>query len=146
MNIPKEIIIHCSATKEGQNFDIKDVDRWHKDKGWKKCGYQIVVKMNGQIQFGRGFKEVGAHCTGHNSSSIGVCYIGGLDKNSKAADTRTAEQKQSLYVVVKMLCEAYGITEKSIYCHNQLTSKACPCFTKEVFMKEYREWLKENAV
>ena len=29
----KEIIIHCSATKEGRNFTVVDIDRWHRERG-----------------------------------------------------------------------------------------------------------------
>ena len=31
----KEIIIHCSATKEGRNFTVADIDRWHRERGMR---------------------------------------------------------------------------------------------------------------
>jgi N-acetylmuramoyl-L-alanine amidase len=43
------------------------------------------------VNIGRKESVIGAHCTGHNSNSIGICYIGGLDTNGKAKDTRTDE-------------------------------------------------------
>ena len=30
-----EIIIHCSATPAGMNFNADDIDRWHKAQGYR---------------------------------------------------------------------------------------------------------------
>lgn len=69
----KEIIIHCSATKEGRNFTVADIDRWHRERGMRCIGYHFVIYRDGSIHVGRAIEEVGAHCKGHNSISIGVC-------------------------------------------------------------------------
>ena len=29
----KEIIIHCSATREGCDYTVADIDRWHRERG-----------------------------------------------------------------------------------------------------------------
>ena len=78
-----EIIIHCSATPEGRNDTSADIRAWHtapkpKGNGWKNIGYHFVVLLDGTIETGRAIENAGAHCTGHNRFSIGVCYIGGL--------------------------------------------------------------------
>lgn len=85
----QEIIIHCSATKEGVDFKAKDIERWHKQRGFKKIGYHYVIDLDGTIEQGRKETENGAHTVGHNSIALGICYIGGLDKNGKPKDTRT---------------------------------------------------------
>ncbi len=74
----KEIIIHCSATREGRNYTVADIDRWHRERGFFCIGYHFVIYRDGSIHVGRSVEEVGAHCKGHNTVSIGVCYIGGL--------------------------------------------------------------------
>lgn len=33
-------IIHCSATPEGKDYTVQDIDRWHKARGWKGIGYR----------------------------------------------------------------------------------------------------------
>ena len=38
-----DIIIHCSATIEGKNFSARDIDVWHKSRGFRKIGYHFVV-------------------------------------------------------------------------------------------------------
>ena len=96
-----EIIIHCSATVEGKHFTVEDIDRWHKARGWQGIGYHYVIYLDGSIHRGRDLNKIGAHCTGHNKNSIGICYIGGVDKNNKPKDTRTEAQKESLEQLIK---------------------------------------------
>jgi len=121
-----EIIIHCSATKEGMNFHASDIDRWHKERGWKCIGYHYVIDLDGTIEKGRNDNEIGSHCVGHNKNSIGVVYIGGLDKNGKAKDTRTEAQKEALWELLRVLLIKYPTA--NVYGHNEFAKKDCPCF------------------
>ena len=121
-----EIIIHCSATKEGKNFTVKDIDAWHRQRGFKCIGYHYVVYLDGTVHKGRDESEVGAHCSGHNSFSIGICYIGGLDANGKPKDTRTDKQKAAIRSLVAELKNKYPAAK--IHGHNEFANKACPCF------------------
>ena len=91
-----EIIIHCSATIEGKDYTVEDIDRWHRQRGFARVGYHYVIRLDGTIQQGRPLDIAGAHCIGHNAHSIGICYIGGLDQTGKPKDTRTQAQKDSL--------------------------------------------------
>lgn len=63
----------------GQCLATEDIDRYHRSLGWKCCGYHYVIPTDGTIEAGRPEELVGAHCKHHNSHSIGICYIGGLD-------------------------------------------------------------------
>lgn len=122
-----KIIIHCSATPEGRDYTVADIDCWHKQKGWKGIGYHYVVYRDGSVHTGRNIGEIGAHCTGQNANSIGVCYIGGLSADGKTAkDTRTPEQKKALRDLVKHLQTKYP--NATIHGHNEFANKACPCF------------------
>ena len=126
------IIIHCTATMEGLDFKEKDIDAWHKAKGWKGCGYHYVIDLDGTIEKGRDDNEIGAHCTGKNKNSIGVVYVGGLDKKGKPKDTRTKEQKEALWELLRQLLIKYP--KATIHGHNEFSNKACPCFNVS---KEY---------
>lgn len=121
-----EIIIHCSATIEGKDFTVKDIDRWHKQRGFKMVGYHFIIRLDGTIEQGRPLEMVGAHCTGHNAHSIGICYIGGLDKAGRPKDTRTQAQKDVLWSLVKSLQKKYP--RATLHGHNEFANKACPCF------------------
>jgi N-acetylmuramoyl-L-alanine amidase len=125
-----EIIIHCSATPEGQDYTVEDIRRWHKQQGWSDIGYHYVIYRDGTIVNGRDVDITGAHCAagGHNQHSIGICYIGGMTKGmKKEKDTRTTAQKDSLLRLLKDLKELYP--NAKIYGHHDFDrGKACPCF------------------
>jgi N-acetylmuramoyl-L-alanine amidase len=126
-NIDK-LIIHCSATREcDDSVNASVIDRWHKARGWKGCGYHFIVLIDGTIETGRMIDKVGAHVKGMNKSSIGICYIGGLEKDGKTPkDTRTPQQKESLLLLIKTLNKIYP--EATLHGHNEFSNKACPSF------------------
>ena len=129
----KEIIVHCSATPEGKDFTVSDIKRWHLQRGFSDIGYHWVVYRDGTIVSGRPESISGAHCTGHNSISIGVCYIGGCASDGKTPkDTRTPAQKDALIKILKSLKSRY--TKASIHGHREFANKACPSFDAK---KEY---------
>lgn len=121
-----EIIVHCSATVEGKDYTTADIKKWHLARGFSDIGYHYVIYRDGSIHAGRNVNIGGAHCTGHNSHSIGVCYIGGLDKNLKPKDTRTDAQKDALLKLLKQLKQLYP--KATIHGHYEYANKACPCF------------------
>lgn len=121
-----EIIIHCSATPAGVDYTVADIDHWHRQRGFSKIGYHFVIYRDGSVHKGRPVDEIGAHCRGHNAHSIGVCYIGGLDEEFVACDTRTPEQRAALLALIAELKEQYpGAT---VHGHNEFADKDCPCF------------------
>ena len=122
----KEIIIHCSATAEDRDYTVADIDRWHRARGFRKVGYHFVIYRDGSVHAGRSVNEVGAHCTGHNAFSIGICYIGGLSKDGTPKDTRTPAQRESMLALIEQLKEDYP--DATIHGHNEYANKACPCF------------------
>jgi N-acetylmuramoyl-L-alanine amidase len=127
----KEIIIHCSATREGQNIDAATIDEWHKERGWSGIGYHYVIKIDGTTEYGRPVEKSGAHCKGHNTHSIGICYIGGCEQDLSPKDTRTEPQKIAMFALLLHLKRMHP--EATIHGHRDFSSKACPSFdaTKE---------------
>jgi|TARA_R110002033_G_scaffold29609_1_gene66271 N-acetylmuramoyl-L-alanine amidase len=129
----KKIIVHCSATREGDNsINAEVIDRWHKKRGWKGIGYHFVVLIDGSIETGRMINKCGAHTKGMNCKSIGVCYIGGVEseRNDKgkysAKDTRTPEQIATLLELLRLLKKIYP--DAKIHGHRDFAAKACPSF------------------
>lgn len=91
------IVVHCTATPEGRDVTVADIDRMHRARGWKKIGYHYVVYRDGSVHEGRPVAEVGAHVYGHNANSIGVVYVGGVSADGKTPkDTRTPAQRRAL--------------------------------------------------
>lgn len=122
----KEIIVHCTATPEGRPTTIKELTDWHKKRGFSTIGYHYVVMLDGSVSRGRDVNVSGAHCEGHNSFSIGVCYVGGCDKQMKAKDTRTPAQKYALLTLLKKLKVLYP--NAKIRGHRDFAKKDCPSF------------------
>lgn len=139
-SIMNTIVIHCSATKESQNVTSKEIKKWHIQRGFKDIGYHFVILLDGTIEIGRPLNKQGAHVSGHNSYTIGICYVGGLDSNGKPKDTRTSAQKESLNRLIETLKDLTTI--KAIKGHRDFSKdlngngmieesewiKVCPCF------------------
>ena len=122
-----KVLIHCSATPEGRDVKTKEIKKWHLSNGWSDIGYHYVIELDGKVVEGRPVEIVGAHCFGQNKFSIGICYVGGMNKSmSKPKDTRTEEQKESLIKLIKKLKKEHSIL--SVHGHNEFSNKACPSF------------------
>lgn len=129
-----EIIVHCSATPEGKDYTVAQIKEWHLARNFSDIGYHYVIYRDGTIVKGRDESISGAHCTGHNTISIGICYIGGLASDGKTQkDTRTPEQKKALLKLLKELKVKYP--KAKIYPHYKFAAKFCPCFDAE---QEYK--------
>ena len=124
----KEIIIHCSATREGQDISVDTIKDWHvKGRGWSDIGYHFYIDLYGEIHKGRDIARIGAHCKGQNRNSIGICYCGGVEADGKTPkDTRLDCQKEALTAVLRTLKAMYP--EAVIHSHNDFARKACPSF------------------
>ena len=128
-----EIIVHCTATPEGKDYTVDDIRRWHKQRGFADVGYHYVIYRDWSLHPGRNINVAGAHCTGHNTRSIGVCYVGGVAKDAKTPkDTRTPQQKEALQNVIITLKATYP--HAKVYGHRDFANKACPSFDAK---KEY---------
>ena len=133
-NINK-IIIHCSATPEGKNFTVKQIDACHRQRGFNGIGYHFVIYLDGSVHVGRALAKAGAHCKGYNAYSVGVCYIGGVATDGKTPkDTRTDAQKASLVKLITELRQQFP--NASVHGHREFANKACPCFDAR---KEYKD-------
>ena len=132
-----KIIVHCSATRPSHDIDAKEIDRWHKKRGWSGIGYHFFIKRGGLIEIGRPIEKQGAHTSGLNKNSIGICYAGGVkeergeDGKWDADDNRTSEQIASLLTLLRLLKKIFP--EATIHSHRDFAAKACPSFdaTKE---------------
>lgn len=162
MNKIDSIIIHCSATKAGQDLRVKDIDRMHRQRGFAQIGYNFVIDLDGTVETGRPLSIDGAHCNtkgfsgvSYNKHSIGICYIGGLDVNGNPADTRTDEQKVALHSLIAKLCKEYDIVE--LLGHRDTSPdldgsgevepaeyiKVCPCFDVR---SEFSNFLRNTVI
>ena len=129
-----KIIVHCSATREGQHVTVQQIRQWHLQRNFADIGYHYVIYLDGTVHKGRPLEKAGAHCKGQNAHSIGICYVGGLDRQGKPKDTRTAAQKAALLSLIRELRQRFP--RATVHGHREFANKACPCFDAK---KEYSQ-------
>ena len=122
-----KVIVHCAATPEGRDVKTEEIKRWHtEERGWSDIGYHWVVELDGSINEGRSEDINGAHCRGHNSDSVGICYVGGSDSEGNPKDTRTEEQRDALVTLIKEILDRHP--DAAVFGHRDFSTKACPSF------------------
>jgi N-acetyl-anhydromuramyl-L-alanine amidase AmpD len=110
------IVLHHAALSR---CTAQDVHRWHLNNGWAGIGYHFFVAKDGKVYRGRPVDTVGAHATGYNSRSIGICAEGDY-----VYDNMPAQQKVSIMSLCKELLALY--TGAKIYGHGELNATECP--------------------
>ena len=123
------LIIHCSATRESQDYTPEQLKHDHLQRGFIDVGYHFYIRKDGTTTQHRRLNEVGAHCRPFNRCSIGICYEGGLDAKGKPKDTRTLKQRASL---IGLLLDLHRQFPKAVIRgHNEMpgaSPRECPCF------------------
>lgn len=99
----EHIVVHCSATPPKADIGALDIDQWHRKRGWIKIGYHLVIRRNGAIEPGRALDEQGAHITGRNHNTIGICLVGGVDAHGDPENNYTDIQFQQLEFIIRAL-------------------------------------------
>ena len=129
------IVVHCTATRCNKPFSVEKLINCGVGK-YGQCSYHYYVRLDGTVVPLLPESVQGVHARGYNSCSLGVVYEGGVDENGKNKDTRTAEQKHTLYALLKELTCSYP--DARIIGHRELphVAKDCPCFLAS---KEYAD-------
>ncbi len=129
------IVIHCSATPAGMDIGAKEIDRWHRAKGWFRIGYHFVIRRDGSIEYGRELNAVGAHAVGFNERSIGICLVGGVAKDNKTPENNyTPAQWLTLEKLVSELEQQFP--KAKVVGHRDLNpGRGCPSFN----VKDWQE-------
>lgn len=128
-----KIIVHCSAGHQTDTAEkIKDFHLRPRSRGglgWSAPGYHYIIEADGKVVATHPEELIANGVKGHNTESIHVCYVGGVDTTLPGfppKDTRTPAQIRSLRRVVCDLLRRYpGAT---LHGHRDFASKACPSF------------------
>lgn len=113
----KIVIHHADATTCNAHM----IHQWHLARGWSGMGYHFLVRKEGGIvETGRPINTIGAHCTGQNNDSIGICFEGDFDR-----ETMTNEQLQTGRELIAYLREIYGQNIRIVR-HKDLMATDCP--------------------
>ena len=144
MRTIKRIFVHCTAGPQTQT--VAQIQKyWKTVNKWTNPGYHYIIKPDGEIVPLQPEDKPSNGVAGYNSTSINVCYIGGVDKQGRPIDNRTDAQKASLIKILKELKQRYP--DAVIMGHREIWGsspknwkKMCPCFNAG---EEYKDILKE---
>lgn len=125
------VIIHCAATRPSMDIGFREIDKWHRARGFLSCGYHFVIRRDGTIETGRRIMEPGAHARGYNHKSIGICMVGGVSEDdvNVPEDNFTDEQWTSLETLYRQIRSMPEFDDGMSWIgHNEVSQKACPSF------------------
>ena len=92
----KRAIWHNSGVAVLQS--VETIHNYHKSLGWAGIGYHIYIRKDGKVYEGRPLWAIGAHATGYNSDSIGVCCEGNYDIETMPEEQKRAAQEVSAWL------------------------------------------------
>ena len=111
------IILHHTATS---SETVEQIHDYHKNKkNWAGIGYHLYVRKDGNVYRGRPMDTVGAHATGANTDSVGICFEGNFE-----TETMPDAQKQAGKEVVAYVKQLYGIS--TVQRHKDVGATSCP--------------------
>jgi len=122
---PTRIIIHHSLTKDGSTVSW-DAIRWYHTHtmGWRDIGYHAGIELVGaryEVLIGRMLDEQGAHTSGQNNDSLGICLVGNFD----LAPPPPAQLDLAVRFAGS-LCRLLEIPSSRVYRHSDFAAKSCP--------------------
>lgn len=139
----KIIFIHCSATTARQDIGAQTINKWHLERGMYSdrglTGYHFIIRRSGLVELGRDIPAMGAQVHGYNDHSLGICLIGGVEKNKQTgepvpANNFTEAQFFTLEVLVRFLKLVFP--DAVLAPHNMVSAKACPSFDVYAWQQE----------
>jgi N-acetyl-anhydromuramyl-L-alanine amidase AmpD len=129
------IVVHHSASPPSVDLTAQQIDRMHRlERGWLRIGYHFVIRRNGTVENGRPLSMVGAHATGFNANSIGICLVGGIDSRGQPEHNYTSVQMEALRKLVGSLRTQFPTVR--VCGHSDVNPKSkphCPMFDVKVW-------------
>jgi N-acetylmuramoyl-L-alanine amidase len=134
----RRVVFHCTATQ--LNATVEAILRyWKNVLGWKNPGYHIIVTGDGSWTLLQDFNKITNGVQGMNSDSLHISYIGGIDRNGKALDTRTEKQTEILETIYLTLKSKFP--SLTFHGHNEFSNKSCPSFNVKNWLSEVNKKL-----
>lgn len=94
MNKIDAIIVHCSATKAGQDIGKKEITQMHLQRGFSTIGYNYVIRLDGTVEVGRRSQSTGRTATAKDSAA---CHITNIPSVSVTSVDLTFTVRQPIH-------------------------------------------------
>lgn len=123
------IAIHCTASQPTATPEAI-LRFWRNHLGWKNPGYHLLVDAKGVVHRLLPFDQIANGVRGFNHNSVHISYIGGITRQGRPIDNRTAAQKEAILLCIKEVMEWSDNKNLIIQGHRDFPkqNKACPCF------------------
>lgn len=152
LNNVKFIAIHCAATPATSDIGATEIDRWHRQRGFRTIGYHYVIRRDGTVEKGRDPTIPGAHERKINKVSLAVCLVGGSPpvgspehRKGLGENNYTPEQWHALAELVLELQAKHP--EAEVLGHRDVPGvrKACPSFDVKPWWEQVRRYHDERG-
>ena len=128
--ISQKVVVHHSLTKDSGSVSWGAIRKYHTQvMKWSGIGYHAGVELvmsgqevNYEILMGRMWDKSGAHTRGHNTDSLGICFVGNYDI--------IPPPKRMLMVGAKVIAlwlRLFNLSIDDVYSHHNFNIyKTCP--------------------
>lgn len=125
-NAPNRIIWHHSAV-QSKKHQAAGINNSHRTRGFPKSslgfygGYHLLIERDGSVFRFRNDNEIGAHDSGENINSLGICLAGNF-----SLEYPNEAQVAALTPLLRDWMQKYGISAERIDPHRMGDSTECP--------------------
>ena len=122
------IAVHYSATYPDQNITRDDIDKMHRQRGFRMIGYNWFIRRDGTLEEGREEGTMTAGISGHNSGVVHICFAGGLERetgNNVGVWNPTAAQEAAMIKLIHGVQSRWP-NAKRVIGHRDVAATECP--------------------
>jgi len=123
---PRRIVVHHSATVDGSTYSWGAIERYHtQEMGWRDIGYHAGIELIGGdfgCLFGRPDYLPGAHTAGHNTDTLGFCFVGNYDLLEPTDRMLRIAARR----VLAPWMRRFGLLIQDVHPHREFANKTCP--------------------
>jgi len=126
------LFVHCTATQP--TATVTSIQNyWRNSLGWRNPGYHVILPQEGFTVL-MDFNGICNGVAGFNTHGVHISYIGGINPQGRALDTRVEMQTRLIEVFIEEMVKRFPSIK--ILGHNEAANKACPSFrVKEQYPK-----------
>lgn len=145
-----EVVVHATETFTNKDIGSIEINNMQIELGHDGIGYHYVIRRDGRLQRGRPVNNIGEHASinGHDTFSIGIALVGGLNVSSgdnnptdyRSSQSFTREQFTTLEKFVKSFYRRFPGGQ--VFGHNDIDETEfdpyfdVPDYVESVFRKK----------
>jgi hypothetical protein len=103
-DIYNTVVIHHAAIDTADDLsNLLEIQSLHrKDRGWADVAYHYFIGKSGTVYEGRTINARGVHVAGHNTGTLGVCFLGNYMNDIPTPESLTAATSLTMWLAVRL--------------------------------------------